>query len=129
MTCIFRGGRLVRGLFASLALAAALAASEVSCAGAQAAAENGRHVTASLVAETQNVVAGPPLRLALGQQIESGWHPYWSNPGESGLPTTIDWRLPQGFRAGPIVWPVPERFSYGPVIATVTNTKSCSRSR
>src|SRR6516165_1149747 len=116
MTCIFCGGRLVRGLFAGLALAAAVSVSEASCADAQAAVENGRHVTASLVAETQNIVAGRPLRLALRQRIESGWHTYWSNPGESGLPTTIDWRLPQGFRAGLIVWPVPERFSVGPVI-------------
>src|SRR6516225_3231840 len=99
MTCIFHGGRLARRLFASLAFAAALAASESSCADAQAAAADGRHVTASLVAETQNIVAGRPLRLALRQRIESGWHTYWSNPGESGLPTTIDWRLPQGFRA------------------------------
>jgi thiol:disulfide interchange protein DsbD len=98
-----------------LALAATLAASEASCGDVRA-AEDGRHVTASLVAETQNVVAAQPLRLALRQQIESGWHTYWSNPGESGLPTTIDWRLPRGFEASPIVWPVPERFSYGPII-------------
>ena len=116
MTRTLCGRRLTRGLFASLAFAAALAATETSRADAQTAAADGRHVTASLVAETQNVVAGRPLRLALRQRIESGWHTYWSNPGESGLPTTIDWRLPQGFRAGPIVWPVPERFSVGPVI-------------
>jgi thiol:disulfide interchange protein len=116
MTWFFRGGRLARGLFASLALAAVLAASEAPCAAAQAGPEDSRHVTASLVAETQNVAAGRPLRLALRQQIESGWHTYWSNPGESGLPTTIDWRLPQGFKADPIAWPVPERFSYGPVV-------------
>jgi thiol:disulfide interchange protein DsbD len=71
---------------------------------------------ASLVSETQNIVTGRPLRVALRQQIEPGWHTYWSNPGESGLPTAIDWRLPQGFKAGPIVWPVPERFNFGPVI-------------
>jgi DsbC/DsbD-like thiol-disulfide interchange protein len=38
------------------------------------------------------------------------------NPGDSGLPTTIDWRLPQGFSAGAITWPTPERFRYGPVV-------------
>ena len=31
-------------------------------------------------------------------------------PGDSGLPTTIDWDLPAGFTAGPLQWPVPERF-------------------
>jgi thiol:disulfide interchange protein DsbD len=42
--------------------------------------------------------------------IKPGWHVYWRNPGDSGLPTTIDWRLPSGFSAGSIRWPVPERF-------------------
>ena len=77
----------------------------------------GQHVTASLVGETRNIVPGRPFQLALRQQIQPGWHTYWSNPGESGLPTTIEWSLPQGFRAGPIAWPVPERFTAGPVVA------------
>jgi thiol:disulfide interchange protein DsbD len=54
--------------------------------------------------------------LALRQQIEPGWHTYWSNPGDSGLPTTIEWTLPQDFRAGPIAWPIPKRIAYGPVV-------------
>ena len=37
-------------------------------------------------------------------------------PGNSGLPTTIEWTLPQGFKAGPIVWPTPKRIAYGPVV-------------
>ncbi|MBV9201841.1 MAG: thioredoxin family protein, partial [Alphaproteobacteria bacterium] len=32
------------------------------------------------------------------------------NPGDSGLPTAIDWKLPPGFSPGPIHWPVPEHF-------------------
>jgi thiol:disulfide interchange protein len=85
-------------------------------ASAQNAAPIGSHVTARLIAETRNVVAGQPLHIALGQQIQPGWHTYWSNPGESGLPTTIDWTLPRGFWAQPISWPVPERFTAGPVV-------------
>ena len=72
--------------------------------------------TASLIAETRNIVPGRPLQVALRQQIQPGWHTYWSNPGESGLPTTIEWSLPRDFRAGPIVWPTPERFTVGPVV-------------
>lgn len=74
------------------------------------------HVTASLVGETRSVVAGRPLQVALRQQIEPGWHTYWLNPGDSGLPTTIEWTLPPGFTAGPIAWPTPKRISYGPVV-------------
>ena len=36
-----------------------------------------------------------------------GWHTYWEYPGDAGLPTTIDWKLPPGFTAGPIQWPAP----------------------
>src|SRR5277367_2635942 len=86
-------------------------------ASAQDTAPISSHVAASLIAETRNVVAGQPLHVALRQQIQPGWHTYWSNPGESGLPTMIDWTLPRGFRAEPISWPVPERFTAGPVVS------------
>ena len=75
-----------------------------------------RHVAVSLIAETRSIVPGQPFHLALRQQIEPGWHTYWSNPGDSGLPTTIDWTLPPDFKAGPIVWPTPSRFTVGPVV-------------
>jgi thiol:disulfide interchange protein/DsbC/DsbD-like thiol-disulfide interchange protein len=77
---------------------------------------DGRHVSVSLVSATRNAVPGRPLRLALRQQIEAGWHTYWLNPGDSGLPTTIEWTLPQDFKAGPIAWPIPKRIAYGPVV-------------
>jgi thiol:disulfide interchange protein len=117
MRCIIsRSVGLVRGLFASFTLAAAAIISCTSGVDAQARFEDSRHVTASLVAETQKIVPGEPLRLALRQRIDPGWHTYWSNPGESGTATTIDWKLPDSFKAGPISWPAPVRFSYGPVV-------------
>ena len=76
---------------------------------------DGPHVKASLVAETQSIVPGQPLHLALRQEIEPGWHTYWVNPGDSGLPTGIDWSLPAGFTAGAIQWPIPKRIVYGPL--------------
>ena len=100
---------------ALLSLAGSMAV-EAGIACAQGGAAEGKHVTASLVAETQSIVPGRPFQLALRQQIEPGWHTYWSNPGDSGLPTTIEWTLPQDFRAGPIAWPTPKRITYGPVV-------------
>jgi thiol:disulfide interchange protein DsbD len=38
---------------------------------------------------------------------EPGWHTYWLNPG-TGLATTLDWKLPPGWKAGEIQWPAPE---------------------
>ena len=68
-------------------------------------------VNAELVAETASVVPGTRLWVDLHLEIKQGWHVYWRNPGDSGLPTAIDWKLPAGFLAGPILWPVPEHFA------------------
>lgn len=49
--------------------------------------------------------------------ITDGWHIYWQNPGDSGIPTTLRWEsLPQGVTAGPIHWPVPERAGMGGLV-------------
>ncbi|TVQ70845.1 MAG: hypothetical protein EA363_07065, partial [Balneolaceae bacterium] len=29
--------------------------------------------------------------LGVDMKIKEGWHIYWRNPGDSGLPTTISW--------------------------------------
>jgi thiol:disulfide interchange protein DsbD len=68
-----------------------------------------RLVEASLVADTTAVVPGKPFRLGLLLRMAPGWHTYWENPGDSGLPTTFEPSLPAGFTAGPVVWPLPER--------------------
>lgn len=92
------------------------AAARPSVADAKERPEQGRHVAVSLIAETRSIVPGRSFRVALRQQIEAGWHTYWLNPGDAGLPTTIDWSLPPDFKAGPILWPQPQRIAYGPVV-------------
>jgi thiol:disulfide interchange protein DsbD len=75
-----------------------------------------RHVEAELVAATDGVVAGAPLLVGLRLKHQDGWHTYWQVPGDSGLPTQINWKLPAGFTAGPIEWPHPERLPVGPLM-------------
>jgi thiol:disulfide interchange protein/DsbC/DsbD-like thiol-disulfide interchange protein len=41
------------------------------------------------------------------------WHTYWKNPGDSGLPTVLQWTLPTGMVAGEIAWPTPRKFPIG----------------
>jgi thiol:disulfide interchange protein DsbD len=65
-------------------------------------------VKASLLADTTALVPGQPFQVGLLLEMAPGWHTYWEYSGDSGLPTTIDWRLPPGFEAGAIQWPVPE---------------------
>ena len=40
-----------------------------------------------------------------------GWHGYWLNPGDAGLPMDVQWQLPKGFSAGPLRYPVPTRLT------------------
>jgi thiol:disulfide interchange protein DsbD len=77
----------------------------------------GRHVKASLVAETEAVRPGQPLTAGIRLEMEPGWHTYWRNPGDSGLPTRATWDLPAGFVAGEIRWPYPNRFTTGPLVS------------
>lgn len=67
------------------------------------------HVEAELVSEQDALVPGQPTWVALRTKIEPHWHTYWVNPGESGLPVTVTWKLPPGFEAGPLNYPLPQR--------------------
>ena len=59
---------------------------------------------------------GEPITVALRLVLEKGWHTYWRNPGDSGLPTTLAWTLPAGVEAGPIEWPAPRVLPVGPLV-------------
>jgi len=66
------------------------------------------HVRAELVSEAPAVRPGRPFTVALRLRHDPGWHTYWRNPGDAGLPTRLNWDLPAGFSAGPLLWPTPE---------------------
>ena len=63
---------------------------------------------ASLLTDTTAIVPGQKFQVGLLLEMAPGWHTYWQYSGDSGLPTTIRWNLPEGFSAGPIQWPVPQ---------------------
>lgn len=57
----------------------------------------------------------PGKTVWVGLQIthKPEWHTYWKNSGDSGLPTVLEWTLPQGVTAGDIAWPTPKKFPIG----------------
>lgn len=59
---------------------------------------------------------GARFYIALHQIIDTGWHTYWRNPGDSGQATSIAWTLPKGWSAGDIVWPLPRKLPTGPLM-------------
>ncbi|MEY2618496.1 MAG: hypothetical protein RL522_1498 [Pseudomonadota bacterium] len=71
-------------------------------------------VRAELLAHApEGVSPGKPIWVGLQITHQPQWHTYWKNPGDSGLPTTLAWRLPAGVNAGEIAWPAPRRFALG----------------
>lgn len=89
-----------------------IAATLIGLAAATASAEPVRDgaVSAELIAETTGIAPGKPFTVALRLTLDPNWHTYWTNPGDSGLPTKIAWTLPPGFSAGPLQFPHPHRF-------------------
>src|SRR5689334_14951344 len=66
--------------------------------------------------EPQLVAEGPAppggeVELAIHMRTNPGWHGYWQNPGDAGLPMEVEWQLPKGIAAGPLRYPVPTRLT------------------
>ena len=75
-------------------------------------------VRAELVAHAPDgVQTGKTFWLGLQLQHTREWHTYWRNPGDSGLPTQLEFTLPPGLEVGPVIWPLPKKLSAG----TLTN--------
>jgi thiol:disulfide interchange protein DsbD len=99
---------LTRLLLALLTAAASVAAS--------AAPVRTAHVEAELVAERTALIPGGTNTVALRLVMDRGWHTYWQNAGDSGLPTTLTWKLPAGLQASAIQWPAPRALPVGPLV-------------
>jgi len=93
----------------------ALASALVALCAAAAPMRTG-HVEAELVPEKTAITPGGTLTVALRLAMERGWHTYWLNPGESGLPTTLKWTLADGLVPGPLQWPAPRALPVGPLV-------------
>src|SRR5271170_1748892 len=68
------------------------------------------HVKTELFADVSAIQPGKPFWLGVRLSIDPGWHIYWKNAGDAGLPTRVKFTLPDGFSAGPLQFPTPHRF-------------------
>jgi thiol:disulfide interchange protein len=95
----------VRYMFVGLRLAW-LTAALLAVAGVDAFAAN---TQARLLLAQETAQPGDTVLAGIHLHMNPGWHTYWKNSGQSGLPTEIDWQLPTGVTAGAIQWPVPKK--------------------
>jgi thiol:disulfide interchange protein len=68
---------------------------------------------ATLVTDTDSMQPGTPFRVALRLRMADGWHTYWKNPGDAGVPPEL---TIEGATQSPIDWPTPRRVAEGPVM-------------
>ncbi|MCS4293901.1 thiol:disulfide interchange protein DsbD [Comamonas sp. BIGb0152] len=74
-------------------------------------------VRAELVAlAPQGIEPGKTIELGLLLDHQPDWHTYWANPGDSGLPTQLQWQLPPAWDAGEIAWPTPHPIRVGTLV-------------
>ncbi|HEU4335431.1 MAG TPA: protein-disulfide reductase DsbD domain-containing protein, partial [Candidatus Eisenbacteria bacterium] len=108
---LHRGGARVAAILGGIGLAALAASAAASPIGGS------DNIQAALLSERASVAPGRPFTVGLRMKIREGWHTYWRNPGDAGLPLAIEWMLPDGFTAGPISWPAPERMPSGSLMS------------
>lgn len=109
-----------RRSFCRLRSRVALLLALASCAGASLAAAEAvrtQYSLAELVAEHATLPAdGGAVNVGLHIEPKPGWHAYWINPGDAGLPPSIDWTLPAGFAASELQFPTPQVIPFGELV-------------
>ena len=79
------------------------------CAVADAPKRSGHATAQWLVAGQEEGVIKTIVRLV----VDDPWHVYWYNPGEAGMETSAEHKLPEGWKATQLLHPVPKRFKTG----------------
>src|ERR1700712_883839 len=57
--------------------------------------------------------SGPVMLGGIAFQLQPGWHTYWRNPGDSGVPPRFDFSKSDNVEAVTILWPAPKKFDDG----------------
>jgi DsbC/DsbD-like thiol-disulfide interchange protein len=71
------------------------------------------HLTVELRTRESGLAPNRDATVGVYFKLEPGWHIYWQNPGDSGEPPTVAWRLPPGITAGAMRFPAPEQMRLG----------------
>lgn len=53
------------------------------------------------------------VRAGIEIKLDPGWHTYWRDPGDSGMPPKIDFAGSDNVKSVTVLWPAPERFPDG----------------
>jgi suppressor for copper-sensitivity B len=68
-----------------------------------------QHGAARLVSAVEATGSSAVVDVGLQLRLTPGWHTYWRNPGDAGIPPSIDWKGSENFAGAEIAWPAPKR--------------------
>ena len=74
------------------------------------------HAKIELLVETNEIVANEDFVIGIKFEIEPGWHIYWKNPGDSGLPAEIKWKNIETIEFKKFLWPSPQKTPEEPLM-------------
>src|ERR1700750_1217569 len=57
--------------------------------------------------------SGAVLLGGIAFQLQPGWHTYWRNPGDSGVPPCFDFSRSDNVETVTVLWPAPMKFDDG----------------
>jgi DsbC/DsbD-like thiol-disulfide interchange protein len=58
-----------------------------------------------------NLIPGKGFTLGIRMMLEPGWHSYWKNPGDAGLPMTAEVIDGNGYSSGELHFPTPHKYA------------------
>lgn len=94
-----------------------LAAATLSISSVFAAPIKAPHITVELLSEKEAVASNTTQYIGIHFRPDPEWHIYWKNPGDSGLPPKVEWKIePGSVTASDFIFPAPERIPYGTLV-------------
>lgn len=75
-------------------------------------AQTRSNASAQIVFDSYSLEINRTILIGIFIELKNDWHIYWRNPGDSGMPTSIDFDLPDGVKISEIKWPAPKAFEY-----------------
>ena len=71
----------------------------------------------TLISESDAFRIGATTTVALRIMMDAGWHTYWTNPGDAGLPLAAQWSLPAGVTVSALRFPTPHVLPQPPLMS------------
>lgn len=70
-----------------------------------------RHSSMRLLAGSRS--GGAAVLGGMAFQLDPGWHTYWRDPGDSGVPPRFDFSRSDNVESVTVLWPAPQQFDDG----------------